>query len=148
MLLWLCVYLIPGYFLIAYNFQNTHLRRISCINSLPVHTNELPWCFFMTIFRFGVQLKIHPFFNQYYRILSGILAGQRPILLPLVVALAISSTVLFDDTSWRSVTGGVPLVKLGLFSSLRGSKSVTACSSIFCPLRGSTKCLHWTSLSL
>jgi len=73
---------------------------------------------------------------------SGILAGQRAqrsIWLPPVIASAISFTVFFDDTSWRSATA--LLVKLGLFSSLRRSKSVTTCSSIFCP----QQILLWTS---
>ena len=69
-------------------------------------------------------------FNQYSRIFSGMLAGQRaqrPISLPPAIASAISPIVFFDDTSWRSSAPAL-LVKLGLFSSLCGSKSVTRCS--------------------
>jgi len=84
------------------------------------------------------------FFNQYSRIFSGILDDQRPISFPPVIASASSSIVFFDDTSWRSAAA--PLVKLNLFSSLRTNKSVTTCSSIFCPLTVSAECLRWTSL--
>jgi len=63
------------------------------------------------------------------RIFSGILAGQRPTSLPPVIASAISSIVFLADTSWRSSATAL-LVKLGLFSWLRRSKSVTTCSSI------------------
>jgi len=51
---------------------------------------------------------------------------KRPVSLPPVIAF-------FDDTSWRSSATAL-LVKLGLFSSLRRSKSVTTCSRIFYPL--------------
>jgi len=44
----------------------------------------------------------------------------------------------FDDTSLRS-SATTLLVELGLFSSLRRSKSVTTCSSIFCPLTRSAE---------
>ena len=76
------------------------------------------------------------YFNQHNRIFSCIFAGQRAqraISLPPVIASAISSIVFFDDTSWRSSATAL-LVKLSLFSSWRRSKSVTTCSSIFCPL--------------
>ena len=75
------------------------------------------------------------FFNQYSRVFSGILDDQRPTYLPPVIALDNSSIVFIDDTSWRS--SAVPLVKLGLLSSLRRSTSVTTCYSIFCHLAGS-----------
>ena len=74
--------------------------------------------------------------NQHSSIFSGLLAGQRaerPTSFPPVIASAISPVVFFDDTSWRSPATAL-LVKLGLFSSLLRSKSVTTCSSIFCPL--------------
>ena len=92
---------------------------------------------------FSLQCQKEPvwYFNQYSRIFPAILAGQRaerPISLPLVIALATSSVVFFDDTSWRSSATAL-LVKLDLFSSLRRSKSVTICSSIFCPLAGSAE---------
>ena len=58
--------------------------------------------------------------------------------LPPVMASAISSIVFFDDTFWSSSAAAL-LVKLGLFSSLRTFKSVTTCSSIFCPLAGSAE---------
>jgi len=48
------------------------------------------------------QRKSVSYFNQYSRIFSGILAGQRaqrPISLPPVIASAILSIVFFDDTS-------------------------------------------------
>jgi len=51
------------------------------------------------------QKESASYFNQYSRIFSSILAGQRaqiPISLPPVIASAISSIVFFDDTSWRS----------------------------------------------
>ena len=73
--------------------------------------------------------------------LSDILAGQRarrPISLPPVIASAISSIVFFGYTSWRSSATAL-LVEFGLFSSLRRSKSVTTCSSMFCPLVGSAE---------
>jgi len=73
------------------------------------------------------------FFNQYTRIFSCILDDQRAISLPPVIASDNSSIVFIDDTSWRS-SAAAPLVKLGLLSSLCTSKSVTPCSSIFCPL--------------
>ena len=69
---------------------------------------------------------------------SGILPDSRPIWLLPVIAPAILSIVLFDDTSWLS-SATAPLVKLGLFSSLHRSKSVTTGSSIFCPLTGSAE---------
>ena len=56
---------------------------------------------------FSSQCQKEPLshFNQYSRIFSGILAGQRaqrPISLPPAIASAISSIVFFDYTSWRS----------------------------------------------
>ena len=86
---------------------------------------------------FSSQCQKEPvsYFNQYSSISSAMLAGQRaqrPISLPPVIASAISSIVFFDNTFWRSSATAL-LVKLGLFSSLRRSKSVTTCSSIFCP---------------
>ena len=53
---------------------------------------------------------------------------------------------VFDDTSWGSSATALQ-VKLGLFSSLCKSKSVTTCSSIFCSVL-LHKCLRWTSLPL
>ena len=78
------------------------------------------------------------YLNQYSRIFSGILAGQRaqrPMSLPPVITSAISFIVFFDDTSWRSSAIAL-LVKLGLFSSLCISKAVSTCSLIFFPLTG------------
>ena len=74
---------------------------------------------------------------------SGILAGQktqRPISLPPVIVSASSSIVFFDDTSRRSSATAL-LVKLGLFSLLCRSKSVTTCHSILCP----QQMVLWTS---
>jgi len=93
---------------------------------------------------FSSQSQKEPvsYFNQYSRIFSGTLASQkaqRPISLPPVIASAISSFVFFDHTSCRSSATAL-LVKLGLFSLLRRSKSVT-CSSIFCP----QQVMLWTS---
>ena len=73
---------------------------------------------------------------------SGLLAGQRAqrrISLPPGIASAISSIVFFDDdTSGRS-SATAPLVKLDLFSSLRRSKTVATCSSIFSHFTGSAE---------
>ena len=49
---------------------------------------------------------------------------------PGVVGGPCADIVFFDDASWRSATAAAPLVKLGLFSLLRRTKSVIACSSI------------------
>ena len=56
---------------------------------------------------FSSQCQKEPvsYFNQYSRIFSCTLAdqnAQRRISLPPVIASAISPTVFFDDTSWRS----------------------------------------------
>ena len=45
---------------------------------------------------------------------------------------------VFDYTSWRS-SALLGLFLLGLFTSLRRPKSVTTCSSIFCPFTGSAE---------
>jgi len=60
---------------------------------------------------------------------------------------AISSIVLFDDTTWRSFPTAL-LVELGLFSSLRWSKSVTKFLRFSVLLQVPQKCLRWTSLPL
>ena len=64
--------------------------------------------------------------------------GNRDRSLSPVIMSAISSIAFFDDTSWRSSATAL-LVTLDLFSSLCASKSVTTCSSIFCPLTGSAE---------
>ena len=64
--------------------------------------------------------------------------GPRAISLPPVIASAISSNVFINCKSWRSSATAL-LGKQGLFSSLRKSKSVTTCSSIFCLLTGSAE---------
>jgi len=92
---------------------------------------------------FSTQWQKEPvsYLNEYSRILFGILAGltaRRPQSLLRVIASVVSSIVFFVYTSWRS-SATVLLVELGLFSSLRRSKSVTTCSSIFCPLTGSAE---------
>ena len=43
------------------------------------------------------QKELVSYFNQYFRIFSGILTGHRPISLPLVIASPISSIMFFDD---------------------------------------------------
>jgi len=80
-------------------------------------------------------------FQPMFPLFSGILAGQRAqkqTLLPPLIGSDISSVVFFDDTSWRS-SAAVLLVKLCLFSSLRRSKFITTCYSIFCPLTSSAE---------
>ena len=57
---------------------------------------------------FSLQCQKEPVshFNQYSRIYSSILAGQRPISLPPVIVAAISSTVFFDETFSCYCTAG------------------------------------------
>ena len=100
-----------------------------------------PWRVSLFSVLWNIMFKINlSFFNQYSRIFSGILDDQRPISLPPVIVSDNSSIVFIDDTSWRS-SAAAPLVKLGLLSSLRRSKSVTSttCSSTFFPLSGSAE---------
>jgi len=78
-----------------------------------------------------------PTFSHFFRYI-GWPVGQRPISSSPVIASATSPIVFFDDNSWRS-SATAPLVKLGLFSSLRRSQSIIKCSSIFCPLTDSAE---------
>ena len=63
------------------------------------------------------------FFNQCSRNFSGILDDQRPISLSPVIASDNSSMAFLYGTSWRS-SAAAPLLRRGLLSSLRWSKSV------------------------
>ena len=73
---------------------------------LVVHFSDKFLCCGTSCFKNDIssQRQKEPFsyFNRYYRIFSGTLAGQRaqrPISLSPVIASAISSIVFFDDTS-------------------------------------------------
>ena len=52
--------------------------------------------------------------------------NRYPFLQGFVIASPISFIVFFGDFSWSSATVAAPLVKLGLFSSLRRSMSIDA----------------------
>jgi len=59
---------VAGDIFIEHNFLNTHLRRVSSINSPSVHSKKYPICFINNIFQFGAQQKFDQKYSQVTKI--------------------------------------------------------------------------------
>jgi len=124
-------------------------RRITLCGTFPWYVsvfyvlwNIMIWKWLLITMPKRACIIFQPIFSYFFRYIVwpegpwALLSLQKPISLLPVIASAILSIVFLDNSPWRS-TATALLVNLGLFSLLRRSKSVTTCSSTFCPFTGS-----------